>query len=474
MQAPLGKEAKRQEKPKMWTPDISEFEGPRYLALASAITQAIDSGALPPGTQLPPLRDLAKHLNVTVGTVARAYKIAKARQLVSGEVGRGTFVRGSLEDEGHPNYLPERLPGTIDFALFGTNVAGLSDAVAGTLSEAATRATLLPMHKYPPANGFPTHRTAGATWIERAGLSVEPDQVIVCNGAQQALMVILVTMAARNNVVLCERVTYSGMKALASVLGKQLKGVEIDEFGIIPKSLEAAVEETAACLVYVQPTVHNPTGAVMPEARRREIAEIAIRHRITIIEDDAAVGALRNRPAPIATYAPDNTIYLTGLSKCISPALRVGYMAAPSRLVERLANTLHAMTLANSPILAELAATLINNGAAEQLAARHLDKLAEYHAVVSARLGDVKHLSHPAAFFVWIELPDHWTSMEFCDAARRAGISVVPSDNLTASGTPPKAIRISLNPNQKVEAIEEGIDKLKRLIEERHTPPLTV
>jgi DNA-binding transcriptional MocR family regulator len=78
----------------MWTPEIARINGPRYLAVASAIVQAIDSGELPPGAQLPPQRELADRLGVTVGTIGRAYALAKKRKLVSGEVGRGTFVAG--------------------------------------------------------------------------------------------------------------------------------------------------------------------------------------------------------------------------------------------------------------------------------------------------------------------------------------------------------------------------------------------
>jgi DNA-binding transcriptional MocR family regulator len=458
----------------MWSPEIANIEGPRYLALASAITEAIDSGALQPGAQLPPQRDLAQRLNVTVGTVGRAYNIVKARQLVTGEVGRGTFVRENPADGPLPNYLPERLPGTIDFACYSSALPGLSGAVAAALCDVATRSSLLPLHKYPPAPGFLTHRTAGAKWMERSGMVCAPEQVLVCNGAQQALMVALIAMTGCNDVVLCEQLAYSGIKALATLLDRPLRGVAIDEFGLIPEALEEAIDGTGAKLLYLQPTVHNPTGAVMPEERRRVIAGILQSRNVTAIEDDAAVGALRDRPPPLAHFAPDSVIYVNGLSKCISPALRVAYIASPHRLFERLSNTLHALTLANSPLLAEAAAVIINNGTADLLADRYLVALAEHHDLIRTRLGNVRHTSHPAAFFVWVQLPQHWSSHEFSEAASRAGISVVPADNFTTDDKPPRAVRISVRPTQKIEVVERGIDALVQLMEDRHTPSLTV
>ena len=460
----------------MWVPDISKAEGPRYVALAKAINEAIDSGELPPGAQLPPQRDLALRLGVTVGTVGRAYKIVKARRLVTGEVGRGTFVRGGSGDgETSPSFLPVLKPGTMDFALFSSNNQGLVDALYTAFSEAAGSVSHLSMNRYPPAAGFPTHRTAGATWIGRSGYEAVPDNVIVCNGAQQAIMTILLALGDNeNSEILCEQLSYSGIKALASMLGRKLRGVEIDSHGLVPKALEAALDESGSRLLYMQPTVHNPTGSVMPMARRREIAEIARRRSVVIIEDDTAIGGLRDRPAPIISLLPEQTVYITGLDKCISPALRVAYIASARQNYDRIVNTMHAMTLANPPIQAEAAAYLINSGAADRLANAQYEKLAAIHKAVSERLGNIPHHSHPAAFFLWIELPDHWTAREFCNFASQVGISVVPADNHTASGTPPAAIRITLSPTQRIDAIVDGIDKLVRLFSERVTPTLTV
>jgi DNA-binding transcriptional MocR family regulator len=458
----------------IWVPEITVQEGPRYLALASAISEAIESGDLPPGAQLPPQRELARKLNVTVGTVGRAYNVAKERKLLSSQVGRGTFVRDSSVGDGGVNYLPELQPGTIDFACFNMAATGLVDTVVSALTSVAHRSSLLTLQKYAPAAGFLAHRSAGAAWIARTGLKVAPESVLICNGAQQALMLALTALSKAGETVLVEELAYSGIKALGAALERRLDGVPIDAQGIIPAALEQKIAQTGARLLYLQPTCHNPTGAMMPEARRREIADILRRNGILAIEDDGAIGGLTDRPLPLAHHAPENVLYLNGLGKSISPALRIAYLSAPQRTFEHLSNMLHALTLSNPPIMAELATLLINEGHAEAIAGRNLGALAERHAFMSARLGAVPHTSHPAAFFIWVKLPSHWSSKEFYEAARRAGVSVVPADNFAIGASVPHGIRISVNPGHKPELVEKGIDTLIGLMEERHAPLMTV
>jgi len=458
----------------MWVPKITVGEGPRYLALASAISEAIESGDLPPGAQLPPQRELARKLNVTVGTIGRAYNLAKERQLLSSQVGRGTFVREASVGIGVTKYLPEVQPGSIDFACFNMGTAGLVDTVMNALIGVAHRSSLLTLQKYAPAAGFLPHRAAGATWIARTGLQVAPETILICNGAQPALMLALTALTKSGETVLVEDLAYSGIKALGALLERQLEGVAIDDCGIIPAALEEKINQTGARLLYIQPTCHNPTGAMMPEERRREIAEIAKRNGLLVIEDDGAIGGFRDRPLPVAHFAPENVLYLNGLSKAVSPALRIAYLSCPSRIFEHMSNTLHALTLANAPIMAELATTLINEGNAQIIAERNLEALASRHALMSAWLGDVPHVSHPAAFFIWVKLPTHWTSKEFYEAANRAGVSVVPADNFAVCQNVPHGVRISVNLAQKPEMVEKGIDTLIQLMEERHAPLMTV
>ena len=357
----------------VWTPDISKFEGPRYLALAGAIAEAIDSGELPLGAQLPPQRDLAEQLGVTVGTVGRAYNIMKKRQLVSGEVGRGTFVCRGIEAT-IPNYLPERMPGTIDFACYRSPVAGLSEELGKAKTLAAARAALMPVHKYPPAEGLLTHRTAGGPMdspLRPPGDARPRDRLR--RAAQQALLVAISATVGPGETLLSEALTYSGVNSLGALLGRRLAPVAIDGEGIIPEALEEAVAATGGRCLYLQPTVHNPTAAIMSEKRRQRIADLARRLDLILIEDDAAISGMTERPLPIAHFAPERTIYISSFGKSVTPALRVAYMASPPTLCERLVHTLHALMLANAPLPLEIAGAMIADGSADAIARHNLD-----------------------------------------------------------------------------------------------------
>lgn len=449
----------------MWIPDISKLDGPRYLAVATAIAKAIDGGELPPGAQLPPQRDLAIKLGVTVGTISRAYTVAKKRKLVSGEVGRGTFVSGSRDEANATNVIPQMDSRAVDLACYSTPVADLSDAIAKSLSDLADRTDLLPLHRYPPAAGFVSHRAAGAAWIGRTGMEVSPDNIMISNGAQQALSLAFGTLLGPGDRLLTETVTYSGAKALASLNGIELLGVAMDEHGMIPEALDRAASEFEARVVYLQPTVHNPTTAMMPEERRRKIADIVRKHDLTMIEDDAACSALTERPLPISALIPERSCYITGVSKALSPALRVGFVTAPQEILSHLLNMFHANVLGASPLMAELVSQMISSGAAQEICRRNVEESGRLNRVALRTLKGHDLQSHPACFYLWLKLPRQWSAEEFANAARADGVSVVPADNFLASReTPVHAVRVSLNPSFNPDVLLKGLDVLNRLL----------
>jgi DNA-binding transcriptional MocR family regulator len=452
----------------MWVPDISRIEGPRYLAVAAAIAKGIDNGELPPGTQLPPQRDLAEKLGVTVGTVSRAYALAKRRRLVDGEVGRGTFVKGDRQEARGARIIPESDSRTVDLACFRSPVDGLTEALAKAFTEVGERSSLFPLHKYPPASGFLTHRTAGAAWIGRVGFEVSPENVLLCGGAQQAIMIALTAFARSGETILTESLTYSGVKALAALHGIGLAGVAMDEDGMVPEALDAACQTTNARVVFLQPTVHNPTTALMPIERRRRIAEIARARDLILIEDDAAASALTDRPPPIAALAPERTCYITSVSKSVSPTFRLAYVAAAPKLLDSLASTFHTMALAVPPFTAEVMALMISNGVADQITRRYLHEMQRRHDVALDILKDYHVAAHPAAFYVWLTLPTHWHAEDFAAATKSEGVSVVSADSFAVGHNGfIQAVRVSLNPGSSIEVLKTGLKSLASILSSR-------
>jgi len=279
----------------IWEPRLEGRKGPRYRAIVEALAEDVAAGELRMGSRLPTHRELADRLGVTVGTVSRAYSEAARQGLVSGEVGRGTFVRGGGESDAHPGDTD----GPVDLGQnHPPDPAGQPQraALLGALATLTARADAGRLLDYPAAGGSAADREAGASWIERAGVEASPEHVLVCTGSQHGLTVVLATQLEPGDLLLTESLTYAGLKSVAGLLHLRLKGLPMDAQGLRPEALEAACREGGAKALYLIPTLHNPTTAVMPEERRREIAAIARAHGLAIVEDDVHGLLPRERP----------------------------------------------------------------------------------------------------------------------------------------------------------------------------------
>ena len=262
----------------IWQPDLSAHAGPRYIGIANALAADVLNGTLPAGSQLPTHRDLAYRIGVTVGTVTRAYAEARRRGLIAGEVGRGTYVLGVQQDEvPQPvDVSPDDHSGVVNLSTNSPASGDQAAKLAESLATLSRRSDLDRLMYYERNGGLQSHRAAGARWIAKAGLDVSPDNLVVTNGAQHGLLVALSAVARPGDVVATEEFTYTGMRALADMLGVRLVPVAMDEDGIMPEALEEVCQSGTVRAVYTTPTIQNPTNAVMPLARRQRIAEIAV------------------------------------------------------------------------------------------------------------------------------------------------------------------------------------------------------
>ncbi|HJR51199.1 MAG TPA: aminotransferase class I/II-fold pyridoxal phosphate-dependent enzyme, partial [Gemmatimonadales bacterium] len=212
----------------MWHPSLGANAEPKYQALLDALRRDIESGTLPPGTRLPTQRDLARRLGVAIGTVGRAYAVAEQRGIVSGEVGRGTFVRGP-EPGVEEGALETEDPELIDLSRSRLIRDPRVGSAADLLRAIAQRPDLdRLMDFYQPAPGMARHRETGARWLQRTGLVVPPERVIITSGAQHGAATVLASLTKPGDLVLTEHVTYTGMKAIASLLHLQLRGLPLD------------------------------------------------------------------------------------------------------------------------------------------------------------------------------------------------------------------------------------------------------
>jgi DNA-binding transcriptional MocR family regulator len=447
----------------IWTPAIDAITGPRYQAIATAIGDAIKLGNLKPGDRLPAQRDLAWRLGVTVGTVSRGYMLAEQKGLVVGEVGRGTFVRDAAAS-GTGSLLGAPDDNVIDLGINASMSTYHGEVLSRTLQDIAQAAHLDRLLRYMPGAGHPEYRAAGARWISQLGIETSGDQVVLTNGAQQGIAATFAALLGPREPALCEALTYTGVIDNARLFGHTLVPVAMDEEGMKPEALDAAALESGARVVMIQPTIHNPTAAMMGEARRREIVEVAHKRDLIIIEDDVYGLLPPDRPAPIATLAPERTIYLSSASKAIAPGLRIGWIHAPPAYVERLVDAVYGMSASMPALMQEVVRRWIDDGTAIELVRRLRIENAARQEAARTELAGLDLGSHPSAFHVMLTLPTPWRREEFAEALRGQGVRVIPlSAFATGQQTAPHGVRISLSAAADRATLVDALRRIRAL-----------
>jgi DNA-binding transcriptional MocR family regulator len=445
-------------------PQFKNGSGPKYLAIAEALLADVQSGRLKPGHRLPPQRQLAKELGVDLTTVTRAFNEARRMGLIEANAGSGSYVRGRIPD--WEATAPVGLP-VIDLSMNmppQPSAARLreriQDGIAGVLSSPHG---LMHLH-YQESVGAGPDRAAAARWLGARLGPVPVDRVVVTGGAQAALYAIVRVLAGPGDAICVPDLTYPGLRAIADQLKVRLVPVSMDGEGLDPAALEEACQRERPKAVYCVPTIHNPTTATMTLERREAIAEVARRHGIAIIEDDAYGALPRQAPAPIASLAPDITWHIATLSKCVTPALRTAYVVTPDLACTlRLAAEIRAMSLMMPPLMAALASRWILDGTLDAITAAIREESAARQAIASRTLQGLEFQAHPEGHHLWLTLPERWRRADLNVYARQSGLALVPSEAF-AVGVAADAIRVSLGAAQNQAVLERGLSLLATVL----------
>jgi DNA-binding transcriptional MocR family regulator len=444
-----------------WIPSISGRPGPRYLAFVEALESDIEAGALKPGTRLLPQRDMAGHLGVSVGTITRAYAEAETRGLISGEVGRGTFVQrrrnGAHAEAQRPVNLALNVPPS----------TGEDDLIAKALADIAEDGALTSLLGYLPHQGLPDHRSVMAGWLGEVGVDLDADRFFITHGGQHALSIALGMVAAPGDTVLTETFTYSGMAALSAQNGYVLQGVPGDENGLLPEALDRTFQETHARALFCTPTLQTPTGTVMSAARRRDIAEIVAAHRAYLLEDDVYAFLFTAPPGPISSFVPDRGFYVTSFSKCLAPGLRIGAMTVPDTFRDRCINAVRASGWMASPVMAEVVLRLIRSGDLSRQVKLKRAEAARRNALANHILGDwLPVVTETAGFHRWLPLPAGRTLNALVAQAALAGITLAPPPGaLQHLDRGALGLRICLGHPSNDGELKRALAELRRILE---------
>jgi DNA-binding transcriptional MocR family regulator len=448
----------------IWRPNPALLRRPAYISLADQFARAIREGDLANGARLPPHRQLAHELGLSVQTVSRAYDELIRQGLISGEIGRGTFVRRQRR-EPEPPYLPQRLGEIIDLSILKPvceemHLAKLREAL-GWLAETLPATSGL---SFRPNVVFPRHRAVAVEWLKQCGLPTSALNITLTNGATSAMTVALMTAAPPGSTAATEAIGHHTLLPLASYLGFNLEGLPIDGEGIIPEGLEEACTHSNIRAVFVQPSAINPTASLMSEKRRLALVEVARKYDIVFIENDVLGPLIEHKPPPIAALAPERTFYATTFTKITVPGLRTGYLVAPERFAAAVANRHLVSNWMATPMVAEIASKWVEDGTAMELTLWQRAALQRRHAIATEIMQNVHYLSHPNALHLWLPLPEDRSEERFVAQARLEGVGIAPGSSFRISEEPWRpAVRVSLASTTEAE-LRAGLGIIAKLL----------
>ncbi len=465
---------------------------PLYVQLADQLVEVIETGRLVAGDRLPAMRDLAAALGCALVTVSQAYELLAARGRVIARVGKGTFVAEPVDrdkpfarrwepDVGRFARSP-RLEGVMEQLTRATAPGAISLATGHPAPETfplhdfarAFHRTLVDdppeAMQYRSSTGDPELCETFAALLRGRGCNADARDIIVCSGAQQAADVVATVLLEERSVVASESPTYSGTLGVFDARGVTYVEVRSDGDGIRPDDVERVFSEYRPRLLYLNPIAQNPTGAVLPQRRAKQIVALARRYDVVILEDqtgwqltyDAAA------PRPLASFDTDGRVILMeSLSKSIFPALRVGYLYCKGALAEALEIAKVRADVFTSTLTQRALWRFMNSPAyarhlrsARSLYRERRDNFIEAIAT-AVPWSDVR--APAAGVNVWLALPSRISTQAAFDACAREGVLVMPAEPFYPTRVGPPGLRLSFG-NLSPEVAREGLARLGRAL----------
>nr|WP_228529902.1 PLP-dependent aminotransferase family protein [Diaphorobacter caeni] len=416
----------------------------RYKSLVDQLAQEIRSGHLPAGTCLPTHRKLAAKHGLALVTATRVYAELQAMGLVSGEAGRGTFVKDLSLPLGLGVDYPAHAPDHADLTFNSPLIAGQTELLRTALRQLANLGDLESLLHYQPHAGKPQHRAILAAHLRTRGLQVDASRLLFVDGAQHGLTVTATALLKPGDVVAVDALTYPGFKLLAESLRLELLPIPASGSGPDLNALQALCARRKVRAIYAMPTMHNPLGWVMSLTRRQKLIAIARRHGLLIIEDAAYAFLADAPPPPLAALAPDITIYASALSKSIATGLRVGFIAAPEPLLPKLERGIRATTWNTAAVMTAIGCRWLEDGTIEQLEKGKREDAAARQAIVSEVFGGMRLQRHPNSYYVWIPLAEDLRPDQVASALLRQRIAVSTAEPYACTPSVPRALRLAL------------------------------
>ena len=426
-----------------WRLDDPNDADPRYLQLAKAVREAVDRGAIPHGSLLPPERALADRLSISRTTVANAYNSLRDWRYAERRQGSGTWIVSPHRAE---------LPGTstthreqsssvtsdyIDLTMAAPSGPPDFSHILDSLSEGWQVDAERYGHGYNP-EGLLELRTSIAQRFESHGVPTSEKQVLITTGAQQAISLISSLVLGPGQVVVVESPTYFGALDVFRRSGAELRPIEIDhEYRVSGDQFVSAIIDRPR-LVYLVPTFQHPTGTVMPDPIRRSVVNAAVEAGVIVV-DDRALADLRltdtSSPPPLAAYdEPGDTVLSIGtMSKVFWAGLRVGWVRGPEAIIKELAAQKAVADLGTS-ILDQVISNRLLAGIDGFLKIRHdqlVQRLDALTCAIEEQLPTWSWQRPEGGLSLWVQIPEG-TASDYVPFAHREGVGLIAGSYFAA------------------------------------------
>ncbi|MCP3706244.1 PLP-dependent aminotransferase family protein [Paraburkholderia sp. CNPSo 3274] len=445
-----------------------------YLEVSRNLEEQVRSGRYPPGSRLPPQRDLAVELGINVSTVSRAYKELQARGLIVASKRRGSIVTGGAMPavgaaaQRGTQASGGEASGVVDLTVNRPATGEFLAQLARTMASISRDPRFAQTQEYQPPQGAEWARAAGAQWIAAPGFTPSPENLVVTSGAQHGLYAVLSSLMGHEGVILSDKLTYYGLKALAPVFQFELVGIPSDAEGLLPDQLEDACRRMPVKAIFTVPNLQNPSVVTMSLERRLALVEIARRHHVAIIEDDVYGPLLHKRLPTIASLCPELTFHVASTSKVLAPGLRIGYLLTPPHGAALAAEAVRTTAWMPAPLTTLITTRWIEDGTAHLiLEAQRAELQARQELALEILPRDLLN-SDPACMFVWLRVPAPWRSDDFAANALARGVNTMPASAFAVDrSTLEHGVRVNLACATSREQLARALKVLARTLQDR-------
>lgn len=318
---------------------------------------------------------------------------------------------------------------------------------------------LVGSHQY---RGADRDKAAGAAFVaHRFPQSPQQERIVVTNGTQGAIVMLLSTLVGRGGVLAVESLSYPPVKVFADMLGIHVLPVDIDDEGIDPDAFDSACRSADVRALYTMPTLHNPTTATMSVERRVAVAEIARRHDVQIIEDDIYGLLPQSAPFALSSYAPERSWYIGGTAKAIAPSLKIAFLVGPNDRAtgSRFWPGVRATFWMGSAVNAAVTTELIESGGAARIMDAVRAEIAARQELVASELTDATFRAAPESPHVWLTVPAGRPRAEFVAEVLARGAEIGTSDQFVLGEIPgiPNTVRFGVGGPRTRDAFAAGL-----------------